>query len=170
MTLSIKTPTTIHAVPGVDLTNSGQAVHRIGHYAIIGRHGNVFKPRGRYWSRISPKLSSIDRADNRFGAEEREDALPCKRFRQKSDELVPQTIWVREVGDNREAKEEIKQLFERTNVRNTEAGSVSCATSFKLPPTPVTSSSIASSAPARPPPSPTKWDGDISASKWAIMP
>lgn len=74
----------------------------------------VFPARGRSWSRPPEEIERL-RADNRLWFGKKGDAIPSlKRFiTEVKDGVVPQTIWFRdEVGDNQDAKKEIKQLHE----------------------------------------------------------
>ena len=74
----------------------------------------VLPARGRSWSRPPDEIERL-RADNRLWFGKKGDAIPSlKRFLSEVKEgVVPQTIWYRnEVGDNQDAKKEIKQLNE----------------------------------------------------------
>lgn len=72
----------------------------------------VFPARGRSWSRPPEEIERL-RADNRLWFGKKGDAIPSlKRFlTEVKDGVVPQTIWFREeVGDNQDAKKEVKEL------------------------------------------------------------
>jgi len=83
-------------------------------YGITTPSGKVVHPaRGRSWSRPPEEIERL-RADNRLWFGRNGDAIPSlKRFLSEVKEgVVPQTIWFRdEVGDNQDAKKEIKALF-----------------------------------------------------------
>ena len=98
-----------------DLT---RAEHRDrDYYAIVTPSGkSVFPARGRSWSRPPEEIDRL-RADNRLWFGKAGDAIPSlKRFLSEVKEgVVPQTIWYREeVGDNQDAKKEIKELFDQS--------------------------------------------------------
>ena len=82
-------------------------------YAIITPSGKqVFPARGRSWSRPPEEIERL-RSDNRLWFGKKGDAIPSlKRFlTEVKDGVVPQTIWFREeVGDNQDAKKEVKLL------------------------------------------------------------
>lgn len=84
-------------------------------YAITTPSGRqVYPARGRSWSRPLEEIKRL-RADNRLWFGKKGDAIPSlKRFLSEVKEgVVPQTIWFRdEVGDNQDAKKEVKQLNE----------------------------------------------------------
>ena len=89
-----------------------------GHYEVVGPHGDVFKPRGnRYWS-LSRETFRQLAEDNRLWWGRKGKTFPFrKRFQSELGELVPTTIWDNtEVGDNREAKQEIAELFGRNDM------------------------------------------------------
>ena len=72
----------------------------------------VFPARGRSWSRPLDEIERL-RKDNRLWFGRKGDAIPSlKRFiTDVKDGVVPQTIWFREeVGDNQDAKKEVKNL------------------------------------------------------------
>ena len=82
-------------------------------YGIITPSGKeVFPARGRSWSRPPAEIDRL-RSDNRLWFGTKNDSIPSlKRFlTEVKDGVVPQTIWYREeVGDNQEAKKEVKAV------------------------------------------------------------
>ena len=82
-------------------------------YAITTPSGKqVFPARGRSWSRPPEEIERL-RRDDRLWFGKNGDAIPSlKRFLSEvKDGVVPQTIWLREeVGDNQDAKKEVKEL------------------------------------------------------------
>ncbi|MDT7513799.1 site-specific DNA-methyltransferase [Rhodoferax mekongensis] len=95
-----------------DLT---RAEHRDrDYYALTTPSGRqVFPAKGRSWSRPLEEIERL-RADNRLWFGKDGSAIPSlKRFISEVQEgVVPQTIWTREeVGDNQEAKQQLKQMF-----------------------------------------------------------
>ena len=82
-------------------------------YAITTPSGKLTYPaRGRSWSRPPEEIERL-RKDNRLWFGKKGDAIPSlKRFLSEvKDGVVPQTIWLREeVGDNQDAKKEVKEL------------------------------------------------------------
>ncbi|MCA0439979.1 MAG: site-specific DNA-methyltransferase [Proteobacteria bacterium] len=82
-------------------------------YAITTPSGKqVFPARGRSWSRPPEEIERL-RIDDRLWFGKNGDAIPSlKRFLSEvKDGVVPQTIWFRdEVGDNQDAKKEVKGL------------------------------------------------------------
>ena len=82
-------------------------------YAITTPSGKQVLPaRGRSWSRPPEEIARL-RADNRLWFGKKRDAIPSlKRFlTEVKDGVVPQSIWFREeVGDNQDAKKEVKAL------------------------------------------------------------
>jgi adenine-specific DNA-methyltransferase len=96
-----------------DLT---RAEHRDrDYYGITTPSGKiVFPAKGRSWSRPPEEIERL-RGDNRLWFGRKGDAIPSlKRFLHEVKEgVVPQTIWFRDdVGDNQDAKKEVKQLNE----------------------------------------------------------
>lgn len=84
-----------------------------GHYAVVGPHGDVFKPRpGRPWG-VSKENFDALAADNRLWWGKTGRTFPFrKRFQFELGGLVPNTVWLHaDVGNNREAKQEISRLF-----------------------------------------------------------
>jgi adenine-specific DNA-methyltransferase len=89
-----------------------------GHYEVVGPHGDVFVPRkNRYWS-ISRQTFDELQADDRIWWGKSGKTFPFrKRFKTELGELVPTTIWLNEeVGNNREAKQEITKVFGREDI------------------------------------------------------
>ena len=84
-----------------------------GKYKVIGPSGEEFEPRANRWWSISKETFEELRADNRLWWGKKGATFPFrKRFRSELGELVPTTIWLNEeVGDNRQAKQEINKLF-----------------------------------------------------------
>lgn len=92
--------------------------YKDGHYAVIGPHGDVFSPRSnRAWS-LSKETFEALKADNRIWWGKTGRTFPFrKRFRSELGQLVPTTIWLDdEVGNNREAKQEITRIFGREDI------------------------------------------------------
>jgi adenine-specific DNA-methyltransferase len=92
-----------------------------GHYEVVGPHGDSFKPRSnRYWS-ISRETFDSLLADSRVWWGKTGRTFPFrKRFKSELGELVPTTIWQHEeVGNNREAKQEITRIFGREDIFGT---------------------------------------------------
>ncbi len=89
-----------------------------GHYEVTGPHGETFTPRSnRYWS-ISRGTFQELLTDNRIWWGKTGRTFPFrKRFQSELGELVPTTIWLNEeVGNNREAKQEITRVFGRDDI------------------------------------------------------
>ncbi len=82
-------------------------------YGIVTPSGKeVFPARGRSWSRPKDEIERL-RADNRLWFGNKGDAIPSlKRFLDEVKQgVVPVSLWLRdEVGDNQEAKQEIKNI------------------------------------------------------------
>jgi adenine-specific DNA-methyltransferase len=92
-----------------------------GKYSVKGPHGDVFVPRAnRYWS-ISRETFEELAADNRLWWGKTGKTFPFrKRFQSELGDLVPTTVWVHEeVGNNREAKQEITRIFGREDLFGT---------------------------------------------------
>jgi adenine-specific DNA-methyltransferase len=92
-----------------------------GHYEVTGPHGDKFKPRAnRYWSLSRDTFQEL-LADNRIWWGKTGRTFPFrKRFQSELGELVPTTIWTNEeVGNNREAKQEITRIFGRDDIFST---------------------------------------------------
>jgi adenine-specific DNA-methyltransferase len=89
-----------------------------GHYEVTGPHGDTFVPRAnRAWS-ISRETFEGLVADKRVWWGKTGRTFPFrKRFRSELGQLVPTTIWLDdEVGNNREAKQEITRVFGRDDI------------------------------------------------------
>ena len=92
-----------------------------GHYEVVGPFGDIFTPRSnRYWS-ISRETFDSLKLDNRLWWGRTGRTFPFrKRFQSELGELVPTTIWPNdEVGDNREAKQEVTRVFSRDQIFST---------------------------------------------------
>lgn len=92
--------------------------YKDGHYEVIGPHGDVFSPRSnRAWS-LSKETFEALKSDNRIWWGKSGRTFPFrKRFRSELGQLVPTTIWLdEEVGNNREAKQEITRIFGREDI------------------------------------------------------
>ena len=92
-----------------------------GHYEVTGPHGDRFSPRGnRYWS-ISRETFRELESDSRIWWGKTGRTFPFrKRFQTELGELVPTTVWVQsEVGNNREAKQEVTRIFGRDQIFST---------------------------------------------------
>ena len=92
-----------------------------GHYEVVGPHGDKFSPRSnRYWS-ISQATFHELAADDRIWWGKTGRTFPFrKRFKSELGELVPTTIWMHEeVGNNREAKQEVTRIFGREDIFST---------------------------------------------------
>ena len=86
-----------------------------GRYEVVGPHGDTFVPRNnRYWGLSKESFDDLA-ADNRIWWGKTGRTFPFrKRFESELGNLVPTTIWLNtEVGDNREAKQEVTKLFGR---------------------------------------------------------
>jgi adenine-specific DNA-methyltransferase len=92
-----------------------------GKYEVVGPHGDVFAPRpNRWWSLSRTSFDELVR-DNRIWWGKTRRTFPFrKRFRSELGELVPTTVWMHEeVGNNREAKQEITRIFGRDDIFST---------------------------------------------------
>jgi adenine-specific DNA-methyltransferase len=92
-----------------------------GHYEVVGPHGDRFVPRSnRSWS-ISRATFDELVADDRIWWGKTGGTFPFrKRFKSELGELVPTTVWVNEeVGNNREAKQEVTKIFGRDDIFST---------------------------------------------------
>lgn len=92
-----------------------------GKYEVVGPHGNAFTPReNRWWSLSKTSFEELV-ADNRIWWGKTGTTFPFrKRFRSELGELVPTTVWLNEdVGNNREAKQEITRIFGRDDIFST---------------------------------------------------
>lgn len=84
-----------------------------GKYEVTGPNGDVFSPRGnRWWSLSRDSFAELAR-DNRIWWGKTGKTFPFrKRFKSELGGLVPTTVWLNEeVGNNREAKQEITRIF-----------------------------------------------------------
>jgi adenine-specific DNA-methyltransferase len=102
-----------------DLTASHS--YEDGRYEVIGPHGDVFSPRGNRWWSVSPETFEKLRQDDRLWWGRTGRTFPFrKRFRSELGGLVPTTMWLnQDVGDNREAKQEITRLLGRAAIFST---------------------------------------------------
>ena len=92
-----------------------------GHYEVVGPYGDRFAPRAnRAWSLSKETFDSL-LADDRIWWGKTGRTFPFrKRFRSELGQLVPTTIWLDdEVGNNREAKQEITRVFGRDMIFGT---------------------------------------------------
>jgi len=92
-----------------------------GNYEVVGPYGDKFKPRGnRFWS-ISRETFRELEADNRIWWGKTGRTFPFrKRFQTELGDLVPTTVWLNtDVGNNREAKQEIAKMFGRADMFST---------------------------------------------------
>jgi adenine-specific DNA-methyltransferase len=89
-----------------------------GKYDVIGPNGAVFVPRdGRWWSVSRDTFESLLQENRLWWGREGNTFPFRKRFKSELVGLVPTTIWLHdEVGDNREAKQELTRLFGRTAI------------------------------------------------------
>ena len=89
-----------------------------GKYEVVGPHGDSFVPRGNRWWSLSRESFEGLRADGRLWWGKTGRTFPFrKRFRSELGELVPTTVWLNEeVGNNREAKQEITRIFGRDDL------------------------------------------------------
>lgn len=102
-----------------DLTASKP--YREGQYEVTGPTGETFVPRsGRYWG-VSQTTFEELRAEDRLWWGKRGDSFPFrKRFLSEVGDLTPTTVWLHEqVGNNREAKQEVTKLFGREAIFST---------------------------------------------------
>ena len=84
-----------------------------GHYSVTGPYGDVFSPRpGRPWA-VSRETFAALASDDRLWWGKTGRTFPFrKRFASELGDLVPNTVWLHEdVGNNREAKQELSALF-----------------------------------------------------------
>lgn len=89
-----------------------------GRYQVVGPNGDVFAPRDNRWWSCSEETFEALRADNRLWWGKTGSTFPFrKRFQSELGGLVPSTFWTHdEVGDNREAKQEVTRLFDRSRI------------------------------------------------------
>lgn len=95
--------------------------YKDGHYEVTGPNGDKFSPRAnRYWSLARETFDELE-ADNRIWWGKTGSTFPFrKRFKSELGELVPTTVWSHEeVGNNREAKQEITQIYGREDIFST---------------------------------------------------
>lgn len=92
-----------------------------GRFEVVGPYGDVFTPRGNRWWSISQTTFEDLRADKRIWWGKTGRTFPFrKRFKSELGELVPTTVWTHEeVGNNREAKQEITRIFGRDDLFST---------------------------------------------------
>lgn len=92
-----------------------------GKYEVTGPHGDVFSPRAnRWWSLAKSSFLELE-ADGRIWWGKTGRTFPFrKRFKSELGELVPTTVWLNEeVGNNREAKQEVTRVFGRDDIFST---------------------------------------------------
>lgn len=92
-----------------------------GKFEVTGPHGDVFSPRqNRWWSLSRASFEELV-ADRRVWWGKTGRTFPFrKRFRSELGELVPTTVWLHEdVGNNREAKQEVTRIFGRDDIFST---------------------------------------------------
>jgi adenine-specific DNA-methyltransferase len=92
-----------------------------GQYEVVGPHGDRFKPRPNRWWSISRATFEELAQDGRIWWGKSCRTFPFrKRFRSELGELVPTTVWMQEeVGNNREAKQEITWLLGSEDIFST---------------------------------------------------
>lgn len=92
-----------------------------GKYEVVGPNGDKFTPRENRWWSISSETFQELEADNRIWWGKTGSTFPFrKRFRSELGDLVPTTVWHHEeVGNNREAKQEITRIFGREDIFST---------------------------------------------------
>ncbi|MBK6660606.1 MAG: site-specific DNA-methyltransferase [Proteobacteria bacterium] len=92
-----------------------------GKYEVTGPHGDVFTPRANRWWGLSESSFIELIADNRIWWGKSGRTFPFrKRFRSELGDLVPTTVWLNEeVGNNREAKQEVTRIFSRDDIFST---------------------------------------------------
>lgn len=92
-----------------------------GKYEVVGPTGEVFSPRANRWWSISKETFDSLADDNRIWWGKTGGTFPFrKRFKDELGELVPTTVWNHEdVGNNREAKQEITRIFSRDDIFST---------------------------------------------------
>jgi adenine-specific DNA-methyltransferase len=92
-----------------------------GKYEVAGPHGDKFSPRPNRWWSISRETFEELAADHRIWWGKTGRTFPFrKRFKSELGELVPTTIWLHEeVGNNREAKQEVTEIFGRDDIFST---------------------------------------------------
>jgi adenine-specific DNA-methyltransferase len=92
-----------------------------GKYGVTGPTGETFSPRENRWWSISKETFEQLQADARIWWGKNGSTFPFrKRFRSELGDLVPTTIWLHEeVGNNREAKQEVTRVFGRDDIFST---------------------------------------------------
>jgi adenine-specific DNA-methyltransferase len=92
-----------------------------GKYQVIGPHGDQFEPRNNRWWSLSKASFEELVSDNRIWWGKTGRTFPFrKRFKSELGELVPTTVWAHEeVGNNREAKQEVTRIFGRDDIFST---------------------------------------------------
>ena len=85
---------------------------------MIGPTGETFVPRGNRWWGISRQTFEELKTDKRLWWGKGGSTFPFrKRFKSELGELVPTTVWAHEeVGNNREAKQDIAGIFGRDDM------------------------------------------------------
>ena len=92
-----------------------------GKYEVTGPHGDIFSPRQNRWWSLSRTSFDELAVDGRIWWGKTGRTFPFrKRFRSELGELVPTTVWLHEdVGNNREAKQEVTRIFGRDDIFST---------------------------------------------------
>ena len=103
--------------PWLDSAMHGRNFYSKGTYSVFSPSGKEFKPPpGRYWTVSAENFKALDR-DNRIWWGAAKGNAPRKKtfIDEVRQGVVPGTIWFYgDVGQNAEAKEEIKALFSGT--------------------------------------------------------
>jgi adenine-specific DNA-methyltransferase len=102
-----------------DLTAS--KAYADGKYTVVGPNGDKFEPRSNRWWSISKETFDALVADQRIWWGKTGKTFPFrKRFKSELGELVPTTVWLNEeVGNNREAKQEVTRISGRDDIFST---------------------------------------------------
>ncbi|MCB9905258.1 MAG: site-specific DNA-methyltransferase [Planctomycetes bacterium] len=92
-----------------------------GKYEVVGPLGDKFTPRENRWWSLSRESFEELVGDNRIWWGKTRRTFPFrKRFRSELGGLVPNTVWLSgEVGNNREAKQEVTRIFGRDKIFST---------------------------------------------------
>lgn len=92
-----------------------------GKFEVVGPHGDRFAPRKNRWWSISRETFRELEADGRIWWGRTGRTFPFrKRFKSELGDLVPTTVWLHEdVGNNREAKQEVAAIFGRDEIFST---------------------------------------------------
>ncbi|NVZ07837.1 site-specific DNA-methyltransferase [Allochromatium humboldtianum] len=92
-----------------------------GHYEVTGPHGDIFVPRkNRYWSLSRETFAALEKDDRIWWGKTGRTFPFRKRFQSELGDLVPTTVWLNtDVGNNREAKQEVAKLFGRDDIFST---------------------------------------------------